>query len=104
MFSALLSAPLRFEKWEGLFLFEDTWELEFTVFCSLVNEFSQNAKVSPLALLAMKGLQSYLLDEQYRMCPACSSFPRKQSYDDKDLKDSAMIKKDGIHRQAMRQL
>ena len=38
------------------------------------------------------------------MCPACSSFPRKQFYDDNGLKDSATIKKDNVHRQAMRQL
>ena len=52
----------------------------------------------------MKGFQSYLLEEQYRMCPACSSFPRKQFYDDKGLKDSAMVKKDTVDRQAVRQL
>ena len=99
-----LSVPLTtFDKWEALFLFGDIQQLEPTVLSGQFNEFALNAKVSPLALLAMKGFPSYLLEEQYRMCPSCSLFPRKQFYDNKGLKDSPMIKKDNDIRKAMRQ-
>ncbi|KAF6220856.1 hypothetical protein HO133_002536 [Letharia lupina] len=100
-----LCVPLTtFEKWEGLFLFGDIQQLEPTALSGQSNEFFANAKVSPLALLAMKDFPSYLLDMQYRMCPACSAFPRWQFYDNQGLKDSAVMKEDNDVRKAMREI
>lgn len=93
-----------FDQWEGLFLFGDVQQLEPTVLSGQFNEFIANARMSPLALLAMKGFPSYLLDEQYRMCPACSLFPRWQFYDNQGLKDSAAMKEDNEVRKAMREI
>ena len=100
-----LCVPLiTFERWEGLFLFGDIQQLEPTLLSGQFNEFAANAKTSPLALLEMKKFGSYLLDTQYRMCPACSKFPRDQFYDGKGLKDSELVKGDNEVRQYMRNL
>ena len=100
-----LCVPLTtFDKWEGLFLFGDIQQLEPTALSGRYNEFIANARMSPLALLAMKKFDSKLLDEQYRMCPACSAFPRTQFYDDKGLKDSEAVKEDNSVRKAVREM
>lgn len=91
-----------FTKWEGLFLFGDVQQLEPTVFSGQFNEFVQNAKVSPLALLEMKGFKPILLEEQYRMAAACSAFPRSQFYDGLGLKDSDAVKVDNDVRRTVR--
>ena len=90
-----LCVPLTtFTNWEGLFMFGDIKQLEPTSLSGQFNEFIQNGKVSPLALLAIKGFRTYLLDTQYRMAPACSNFPRAQFYDGKGLKDSELVTED----------
>ena len=100
-----LSVPLvTFTKWEGIFFFGDIQQLEPTSLSTNFNEFKANGKVSPLALLAMKNYQTYLLDTQYRMVPSCSKFPRVQFYDDKGLKDSEMVKEDNPVRQTLRNM
>ena len=102
---ASLCVPLTtFTKWEGLFLFGDVQQLKPSAFSGQYNEFVHDAKVSPLALLAMKGVQPILLKEQYRMAPACSAFPRMEFYDDKGLKDSAEVKIDNAIRKAVREV
>ncbi len=98
-----LCVPLTtFTKWESLFLFGDTQQLEPPALSGQFNEFIANAKTSPLGLLAIKNFDSYLLDTQYRMAPQCSQFPRWQFYDNKGLKDSDMVKEDNEVRQAVR--
>ena len=100
-----LCVPLTtFHKWEGLFLFGDVQQLEPTLLSGQFNEFVANGKVSPLALLAIKGFETHLLDTQYRMCPANSSFPREQFYDGKGLKDSDDVKVDNEVRTAIRKI
>ena len=100
-----LCVPLTmFKKWEGVFLFGDIQQLEPTALSGQFNEFIQNAKTSPLALLSMKGFPSYLLETQYRMTPACSLFARWQFYDNKGLKDSDEVKVDNEVRQAIRKI
>lgn len=100
-----LYVPLSiFVHWEGLFLFGDIQQLEPTALSGKANEFIANAKVSPLALLAIKGFKSILLDTQYRMCPALSNFPRWQFYDNTGLKNSDEVKVDNDVRQAMRKM
>ena len=100
-----LCVPLTtFEKWEGLFLFGDIQQLEPTALSGQSNEFFANAKVSPLALLVMKGFNSLVLDTQYRMCPACSAFPRWQFYDNAGLHDSDEVKEDNDVRKAIRKM
>ena len=100
-----LCVPLiTFQRWEGLFLFGDIQQLAPTLLSGQFNEFAANAKTSPLALLEIKKFGSYLLDTQYRMCPACSKFPRDQFYDGKGLKDSELVKVDNEVRQYMRNL
>lgn len=97
-----LSVPLTtFDKWEGLFLFGDIQQLEPTMLAGQYNEFAANGKMSPLALLAIKGFPTLLLDTQYRICPAVSMFPRKQFYDDQGLKDSEQVKVDNEVRKMM---
>ena len=100
-----LCVPLTtFTKWEGLFLFGDVQQLEPTALSGNLNEFHANAKVSPLALLAMKKFRSYLLDTQYRMAPSISKFPRVQFYDGKGLKDSWYVQQDNAVRKAVHKL
>ena len=100
---ASLCVPLTtFEKWEGIFLFGDIQQLEPTAISGRYNEFILNAKMSPLSLLAIKDFETEMLDEQYRMSPACSSFPREQFYDGKGLKDSAEVTIDNEIRETMR--
>lgn len=100
-----LCVPLTtFRKWEGLFLFGDIQQLEPTLLSGQFNEFIANGRVSPLALLAIKGFETQLLDTQYRMCPANSSFPREQFYDGKGLKDSDVVKVDNEVRKAIRKI
>ena len=102
---ASLCVPLTtFTKWEGLILIGDIQQLKPPSFSGQFNEFAADAKVSPLALLAMKGVEPYLLDEQYRRAPACSAFPRTQFYDDKGLKDSDLVKRDNVVRKAVREV
>lgn len=85
-------------KWEVLVLVGDSLQLEPTVTSSAFNEFLQNARLSALALLQGKGFPTILLDEQYRMAPALSAFPRVQFYDGKGLKDSEKVKSDNVVR------
>lgn len=100
-----LCVPLTtFEKWEGLFLFVDVQQLEPTALSGEYNEFSAKVRVSPLALLAMKGFKSLLLDTQYRMSPACSAFPRWQFYDNQGLLDSDKVQEDNDVRKAVRKI
>lgn len=100
-----LCVPLTiFTEWEGLFLFGDIQQLEPTSLSGNLNEFYNNARVSPLSLLAMKHFRSYLLDTQYRMAPSCSKFPRLQFYDGKGLKDSTNVLEDNEVRKAVRKL
>lgn len=78
---ASLCVPLTiFHDWEGVFLFGDTCQLEPTVLSGGFNEFINNARISPLALLDLKGFPQYLLDTQCRMSPAISNFPNQQFY------------------------
>ncbi len=68
---ASLCVPLMtFHDWEGLFLFGDICQLEPMILSGAFNEFIRNARLSPLALLALKGFEQLLLDTQYRMSPA----------------------------------
>ena len=100
-----LCVPLTtFTKWEGLFLFGDVQQLKPSASSGQFNEFVHDAKVSPLALLAMKGVQPILLNEQYRMSPACSAFPRMEFYDGEGLKDSVEVKRDNAIRKAVREV
>ena len=103
---ASLCVPLTtFTDWEGLFLFGDISQLEPIVLSGSVNEFIQNARLSPLALLRMKEFHEYLLDTQYRMCPAISAFPNQQFYHGQ-LKDHPKAEQDSETgtRQKMREL
>lgn len=85
-------------------MFGDVQQLELTLLSGQFNEFVANSKVSPLALLAIKGFETHLLDTQYRMCPANSSFPREQFYDGKGLKDSDVVKVDNEVQTAIRKI
>ena len=101
----ILCVPLTiFGHWKDVFLFGDIQQLEPTALSGKANEFIANAKMSPLALLAVKGYETMLLDTQYRMCPANSRFPRHQFYDGEGLKDSQLVKEDNDVRQAMRRM
>lgn len=100
---AELCVPLTtFTNWQGLVLVGDDMQLEPTVTSKAFNEFLSNARLSPLALLRRKGFPIILLDEQYRMAPALSAFPRRQFYDEKGLKDSVKVQADNIVRQTIR--
>ena len=90
-----------FTEWEGLVLVGDTQQLEPTVTSRAFNEFCNNVRLSPLALLQGKGYPAISLDEQYRMAPALSAFPRAQFYDEKGLKDSEKVKADNKVRAAI---
>ena len=91
-----------FTKWECLVLVGDSLQFNPTVTSTVVNEFGPNARLSPLALLQGKGFPTILLDEQYRMAPALSQFPRAQFYDGKGLKDSQKVKSDNDVRETIR--
>ena len=91
-----------FTKWECLVLVGDSLQFNPTVTSTVVNEFGPNARLSPLALLQEKGFPTILLDEQYRMAPALSQFPRAQFYDGKGLKDSQKVKSDNDVRETIR--
>ena len=100
---AELCVPLTtFTKWEGLVLVGDSVRLEPTITSSALNEFLENARLSPLALLQGKDFPSILLDEQYRMAPALSAFPRAQFYERSGLKDSQKVMVDNNVREAIR--
>ena len=100
-----LCVPLTtFDTWEGLFMFGDIQQLLPTALTGRLDEFSANAKTSPLALLSIKGFPSIVLDTQYRMNPACSRFPREQFYDNKSLLDADVVETDNVVRQAIRQI
>ena len=102
---ASLSVPLTtFTNWEALFLFGDIQQLEPTVLSTAFNEFYDNGKQSPLALLTEQGFKPILLDTQYRMAPALSKFPRDQFYDNKGLKDADIVKQDNDVRRAVRKV
>ncbi|KAL9071318.1 MAG: hypothetical protein Q9161_004334 [Pseudevernia consocians] len=103
---ASLCVPLTtFHDWEGLYLFGDANQLQPMVLSAMVNEFVHNAKMSPLALLRLKGFPRLLLDTQYRMSPAISSFPNHQFYDG-NLKNHPKSDLDNANgtRQKLRQL
>lgn len=98
-----LCVPLTtFTNWEGLVLVGDCLQLKPTIKSSAFNEFIRNAGLSPLALLQGKGFPSILLDEQYRMAPALSAFPRAQFYDGNGLKDSQKVMVDNDVRKVIR--
>lgn len=79
-----LAVPLTtFNQWEGLFLFGDIQQLEPTILSSAFNEFSEQAKYSPLLLLYLKRFPMMLLDLQYRMSPAIAQFVSEQFYEGK---------------------
>ncbi len=100
---AELCVPLTtFTKWEGLVLVGDSLQFGPTIMSKASNEFIENAKLSPLSLLQGKGFPCILLDEQYRMAPALSAFPRAQFYDEKGLKDSQKVRADNNVRAAIR--
>ena len=78
---ASLCDPLTvFKDWEALYSFGDTKQLMPTILSGDFNEFIENARISPLALLDMKGFPIYTLDTQYRMSPAIADFPNRQFY------------------------
>ena len=84
-------------------MFGDSKQLAPTALSGMFNEFIANGKTSPLSLLVVKGFKTHLLDTQYRLSPACSSFPRTQFYDGQGLKDSDVVKQDNQVRQAVRE-
>ena len=99
-----LCVPLTtFTEWEGLFLFGDVRQLEPVMLAGTLNEFRENAKLSPLSLPHSKGHLCIELDMQYRMAPAIRRFLSEQFYDD-IVKDHPSMLPDNPRRAAMRRI